>query len=43
MHNALLGYLEKGQQRSFVSQKITVFDNYFKVEFKAGLKIEIEK
>lgn len=24
-------------------EKITVFDNYFEVEFKAGLKIEIEK
>ena len=24
-------------------EKITVFDNYFEVEFKVGLKIEIEK
>ncbi len=24
-------------------EKITVFDNCFEVEFKAGLKIEIEK
>lgn len=24
-------------------EKITVFDNYFEVEFKAGFKIEIEK
>lgn len=24
-------------------EKITVFDNYFEVEFKSGLKIEMEK